>query len=89
MFFGFGFMEKVVGIRFLYDIWFGEISYFVEFIVVVDDGIVLYFGICNDKFFICNKKIVRYLLKSFYKIFINIGVICCMMDLKCRCFLNC
>lgn len=45
-------MEKVAGARLLHDIWPGETSHLTEAIIAVDDGTVLYSGICNDKFFI-------------------------------------
>ena len=73
---GLGPMEKVTGARLLHDIWPGETSHLTEPIVAVDDGTVLHSGICNDKFFICNKKTVCYHLQSFLKILIDSETVC-------------
>lgn len=72
-------VEKVAGARLLHDIWPGETSHLTEPVIAVDDGTVLHSGICNDKFFICDKKRVRHLLRIFHKVLTNTKTICCII----------
>lgn len=72
-------MEKVAGARLLHDIWPGEPSHLAEPVIAVDDGTVLHSSICNDKFFICNKKRVGHLLDIFHRVHTNTKTISCII----------
>lgn len=72
-------MEEVAGARLLHNIWPGEPSHLAEPVIAVDDGTILYSGICNDKFFICNKKRVGHLLDIFHRAHTNTTTISCII----------